>query len=46
MPPIQDDDLLIIGRPDPDPNEEPQTMKVTWGELKAVIQQLIDDSIP
>ena len=43
---IQDEDLFIVGRQPADPNEEPQTFKITWGELKAVIEQLIEDKIP
>lgn len=44
--PLNDDDLIIVGRPDPDPNEEPETLKMTWAQLKEEINALIDAKIP
>ena len=46
MPPLQDDDLVIVGRPSADPNDEPQTFKMTWAQLKEEIDDLIDAKLP
>ena len=38
--PLNDDDLLMVGRVDPNGILPDQTFKITWAQLKAEIQAL------